>query len=151
MREDKVVALFLDIGNVLLTNGWDHTMRQRAAQKFALDYEEMNERHHLTFDTYEEGKLSLAEYLGRVVFYRSRSFSPKEFRDFIFAQSKPKPEMIQLVQELKELYGLKTQARAPREGRNFMRSRIAPKYRNSAACSANSAANTGAARLIEAK
>ena len=123
MREDNVVALFLDIGNVLLTNGWDHTMRRRAAQRFALDYEEMNERHHLTFDTYEEGKLSLAEYLGRVVFYRSRSFSPKEFRDFIFAQSKPKPEMIQLVQELKELYGLKTAA-VSNEGRELTLYRV---------------------------
>ena len=123
MREDKVVALFLDIGNVLLTNGWDHTMRQRAAQKFALDYEEMNERHHLTFDTYEEGKLSLAEYLGRVVFYRPRSFSPEDFRDFIFAQSKPKPDMIQLVQELKERYGLKTAA-VSNEGRELTLYRV---------------------------
>jgi putative hydrolase of the HAD superfamily len=42
-------------------------MRRRAAEKFGLDYEEMNERHHLTFDTYEEGKLSLEEYLDRLV------------------------------------------------------------------------------------
>ena len=123
MREDKVVALFLDIGNVLLTNGWDHTMRQRAAQKFALDYEEMNERHHLTFDTYEEGKLSLAEYLGRVVFHRPRSFSPQDFGDFIFAQSKPKLDMIQLVQELKQRYGLKTAA-VSNEGRELTLYRV---------------------------
>ena len=123
MRKDGIVALFLDIGNVLLTNGWDHAMRQRAAQKFALDYEEMNERHHLTFDTYEEGKLSLAEYLGRVVFYRPRSFSPKDFRDFIFAQSKPKPDMIQLVQELKQRYGLKTAA-VSNEGRELTLYRV---------------------------
>ena len=123
MKENKAGALFLDIGNVLLTNGWDHTMRRRAAQKFALDYEEMNERHHLTFDTYEEGKLSLAEYLGRVVFYRPRSFSPEDFRDFIFAQSKPKPDMIQLVQELKERYGLKTAA-VSNEGRELTLYRV---------------------------
>ena len=123
MTEDKAGALFLDIGNVLLTNGWDHTMRQRAAQKFALDYEEMNERHHLTFDTYEEGKLSLAEYLGRVVFYRPRSFSPQDFRDFIFAQSKPKLDMIQLVQELKQRYGLKTAA-VSNEGRELTLYRV---------------------------
>jgi len=65
----SVTTLFLDIGGVLLTNGWDHVIRTRAAEKFSLDYEEMNERHHLTFDTYEEGKLSLDEYLKRVVFY----------------------------------------------------------------------------------
>ena len=90
----SITTLFLDIGGVLLTNGWDHAMRRQAAERFGLDYDEMNERHHLTFDTYEEGKLSLAEYLGRVVFYRPRSFSPEDFRDFIFAQSKPKPDMI---------------------------------------------------------
>ena len=123
MRKDTIVALFLDIGNVLLTNGWDHTMRQQAAQKFGLDYEEMNERHHLTFDTYEEGKLSLAEYLGRVVFCSPRSFSPKDFTDFIFAQSKPKPEMIQLVQELKQRYGLKTAA-VSNEGRELTLYRV---------------------------
>ena len=123
MRKDTIVALFLDIGNVLLTNGWDHTMRQQAAQKFALDYEEMNERHHLTFDTYEEGKLTLAEYLGRVVFCSPRSFSRKDFTDFIFAQSKPKPDMIQLVQELKQRYGLKTAA-VSNEGRELTLYRV---------------------------
>jgi putative hydrolase of the HAD superfamily len=35
----------------------------------------MKDRHHLTFDTYEEGKLTLDEYLGRVVFYRKRPFT----------------------------------------------------------------------------
>ena len=123
MRKDGIVALFLDIGNVLLTNGWDHAMRQRAAQEFTLDYEEMKERHHLTFDTYEEGKLSLAEYLERVVFYRRRSFSPEDFRDFIYAQSKPKPEMIRLVQELKQAYGLKTAA-VSNEGRELTLYRV---------------------------
>ena len=123
MRKDTIVALFLDIGNVLLTNGWDHGMRQQAAEKFGLDYEEMNERHHLTFDTYEEGKLSLAEYLGRVVFCSPRSFSPKDFTDFIFAQSKPKPDMIQLVQELKQRYGLKTAA-VSNEGRELTLYRV---------------------------
>ena len=45
----SVTHLFLDIGGVLLTNGWDRAMRQEAARTFGLDYEEMNERHHLTF------------------------------------------------------------------------------------------------------
>lgn len=63
MATKQITTLFLDIGGVLLTNGWDHNIRTRAAEKFSLDYDEMNERHHLTFDTYEEGKLSLDEYL----------------------------------------------------------------------------------------
>ncbi len=34
----SISTLFLDIGGVLLTNGWDHTMRQKAAESFDLDY-----------------------------------------------------------------------------------------------------------------
>ena len=65
-----ITALFLDIGGVLLTNGWDHHARKRAAKNFNLEWVGMEERHHLTFDTYEEGKLTLEEYLGRLVFYQ---------------------------------------------------------------------------------
>src|SRR5512135_2775586 len=102
----SVTTLFLDIGGVLLTNGWDNNTRTRAADKFGLDYEEMNERHHLTFDTYEEGKLSLDEYLNRVVFYQERSFSREQFKAFMYAQSQPFQEMIDLMCGLKAHYGL---------------------------------------------
>ena len=67
----------------------------------------MEERHHLTFDTYEEGKLTLAEYLSRVVFHQKRPFTRDRFRSFMFAQSKPYPDMIELVAQLKVRYGLK--------------------------------------------
>ena len=67
-RSTDITTLFLDIGGVLLTDGWDHQARERAATKFKLELAEMEDRHHLTFDTYEEGKLTLEEYLGRVIF-----------------------------------------------------------------------------------
>jgi putative hydrolase of the HAD superfamily len=102
-----VTALFLDIGGVLLTNGWDHNARELAAKTFDLDLADMEDRHHLTFDTYEEGKLTLEEYLGRVVFYQKRPFTRDRFRRFMFAQSKPYPEMIELVAQLKVRHGLK--------------------------------------------
>ena len=105
-----ITTLFLDIGGVLLTNGWDHEIRKRAAEKFKLDYEEMNERHHLTFDTYEEGKLSLDAYLDRIVFYRERSFTREEFKTFMYAQSKPFSDMIMLVRSLKNQYCLQIAA-----------------------------------------
>ncbi len=107
MQVPAVTCLFLDIGGVLLTNGWDHHARERAATHFKLDWAEMEERHHLTFDTYEEGKLTLEEYLGRAVFYQQRPFTPAEFRRFMFAQSTPYPEMIELIAQLKVRYGLK--------------------------------------------
>ena len=102
-----ITTLFLDIGGVLLTNGWDHRARRRATRNFNLDLAEMEDRHHLTFDTYEEGKLTLEEYLGRVVFYQKRPFSRAQFRRFMFAQSKPYPEMIAMIARLKARHGLK--------------------------------------------
>ena len=47
-----VTTLFLDIGGVLLTNGWDHHARKRAATNFNLEWAEMEDRHHLTFDPF---------------------------------------------------------------------------------------------------
>jgi putative hydrolase of the HAD superfamily len=113
-----ITTLFLDIGGVLLTNGWDRNTRSRAADKFGLDRDEMNERHHLTFDTYEEGKLSLDEYLKRVVFYQEREFSREEFKAFMYAQSQPFPEMIGLMRALKSQHGLQVAA-VSNEGREL--------------------------------
>jgi putative hydrolase of the HAD superfamily len=118
-----IKALFLDIGGVLLTNGWDLHMRRRAADTFGLDYEEMNDRHHMTFDTYEVGKLGLDEYLRRIVFYEPRPFTPDEFRTYMFAQSAPHIEMIELVRQLRERYGLKVAA-VSNEGRELTVYRI---------------------------
>ena len=119
----QITTLFLDIGGVLLTNGWDHNSRKRAAETFGLNYEEMSERHHLTFDTYEEGKLSLDEYLKRVVFYQERSFSREEFKKFMYAQSKPYPDMIKLIRGLKSQYGLRV-ATVSNEGRELTMYRV---------------------------
>jgi len=102
-----ITALFLDIGGVLLTNGWDHLARKRAARHFKLEWAEMEERHRLIFDTHEEGKLTFEEYLRRVVFYQKRPFTRAQFRRFVFEQSKPYPEMIGLFTRLKVRYGLK--------------------------------------------
>jgi putative hydrolase of the HAD superfamily len=107
VKTTATTCMFLDIGGVLLTNGWDHQARERAAAKFMLDRPEMEDRHHLTLDTYEEGKLTLEEYLSRVVFYQERPFTAAQFRRFMFAQSKPYQEMIELVAQLKAIYGLK--------------------------------------------
>lgn len=118
IMSSQITTLFLDVGGVLLTNGWDHNSRKRAAETFGLNYDEMSERHHLTFDTYEEGKLSLDEYLKRVVFYQERSFSREEFKKFMYAQSKPYPDMIKLIGGLKTQYGLRVAA-VSNEGREL--------------------------------
>ncbi len=122
-KTPSITCLFLDIGGVLLTDGWDHHARARAATNFHLDLAEMEDRHHLTFDTYEEGKLTLEEYLGRVVFYQERSFTEEQFRRFMFEQSKPYPEMIELIARLKARHGLKV-AVVSNEGRELNSYRI---------------------------
>ena len=109
MKKTKpITTLFVDVGGVLLTNGWDHLARKRAAKHFKLDWAEMDDRHRLVFETHEEGKLSFEEYLGWVVFFEKRSFTRNQFRDFMFAQSKPYPKMLSLIAELKAQHGLKT-------------------------------------------
>ena len=106
-KATTITCLFLDIGGVLLTDGWDHQARKRAATHFKLEWAEMEDRHQLNFAIYEEGKLTLEEYLGRVVFYRNRSFTRAQFQHFMFAQSKPYPDMIELAAQLKVRHGLK--------------------------------------------
>jgi putative hydrolase of the HAD superfamily len=106
-RAAPVTTLFLDVGEVLLTNGWDHLARRRAARHFELKWAEMEERHGLVFETHGEGRMTFQEYLGWVVFYQKRPLTRSQFRDFIFAQSKPYPGMIELIARLKARYGLK--------------------------------------------
>lgn len=119
----KISALFLDIGGVLLTNGWDRNARKKAAEVFHLDYAEMDERHHLTFSTYELGKISLNEYLERVVFYQARPFTQDDFIQFMYAQSEPYNDMIELIREVKQAYCLHV-AVVSNEGRELTTYRI---------------------------
>jgi putative hydrolase of the HAD superfamily len=102
-----ITTLFLDIGEVLLTNGWGHESRKLAAEKFNLDLVDLNSRHAIAFSTYELGKLTMDEYLDIIVFYERRDFTKDEFRQFIFVQSTPYPPMIELIKDLKKRYGLK--------------------------------------------
>jgi putative hydrolase of the HAD superfamily len=106
-KTTAITCLLLDIGGVLLTDGWDHLARKRAAAHFKLDRAEMEDRHHLTFEIYEQGKITLEEYLSLVVFQEKRSFTRGQFRSFMFAQSKPFPEMIDMIKRLRERTGVK--------------------------------------------
>jgi putative hydrolase of the HAD superfamily len=106
-KTPAITCVFLDIGGVLLTDGWDHHARRRATKYFKLEWGEMEERHNLNFATFEEGKLTLEEYLDRVVFYHKRPFTRAQFREVMFADSKPYPQMIALFRQLKARYGLK--------------------------------------------
>ena len=104
---NNITTLFLDIGGVLLSNGWGKDFRQKAADEFHLDKAEMEERHSIMFVTYEEGRITLDEYLNRVIFYKKRDFTLNEFRDFMFSLTTPYEEMIALIKKIKQQYGLK--------------------------------------------
>jgi len=123
LMRPQITHLFLDIGGVLLTNGWDRHMRQAAAEKFGLDLDDMNDRHKMSFDTYEQGKLSLDTYLNQVVFYKDRPFTREAFKAFMYAQSQPKVDMINLVSALKWKYRLRVAA-ISNEGRELTVHRI---------------------------
>ncbi len=107
MKNAAITHLFLDIGGVLLTNSWDHHARKRAAINFKFKFSDIEDRHHLIFEIYEKGKITLEKYLNLVVFYQKRSFTRAQFRRFMFAQSKPYSEMIEMVTQLKVRHGLK--------------------------------------------
>jgi len=106
-QKPPITCLFVDVGGVLLTNGWDHHARRRAVAKFKLDWGEMEERHRLVFEIHEEGKLTFEEYLSLVVFYEKRPFTRAQFRRFMCEQSKPYEDVIGMVGRLKARHGLK--------------------------------------------
>lgn len=116
-------VIFLDIGGVILTNGWDHSLREKAAEHFHLDYKEMDKRHALIFDTFEIGKISLDDYLERVVFYTSRSFSLQTFKDFMFSHQEALVEMLQYIKDIKKKHLVPIFA-VSNEGRELMDARI---------------------------
>lgn len=83
----EIKALFWDVGGVLLSNAWDHTQRQQAVEKFALDPGEFSERHDLVVSSFERGKISLDDYLERTIFYRVRAFTRDEFKAYMYSLS----------------------------------------------------------------
>jgi len=93
-------TLFWDVGGVLLTNAWDHEERQRAVEKFQLQKADFETRHKDAVSGFEEGKISLDQYLDRTVFYQPRKFSTQEFKNYMFSLSKPKPEVLGFARSL---------------------------------------------------
>jgi putative hydrolase of the HAD superfamily len=96
-------TIFFDIGGVLLTDGWGNDSRRAAAEQFGLDWDDFTDRHEKVAHLIETNRLPLERYLDRVIFDRPRSFSRDEFRAFVFAQSQPKPESLEIVRQLARL------------------------------------------------
>lgn len=94
--------VFFDIGGVLATNGWDHDSRKLAVEKFGLDEEEFRSRHDAMAGPLDEGGVTLSEYVKFAVFNKPRSFSEQDFIDFMYAQSKPYQETIEIARAVAE-------------------------------------------------
>ncbi len=123
MPRSSIRTLFLDVGGVLLTNGWDSRVRKALAEKFGLDEKEFESRHHLTFDTYEEGKITLDVFFDRTIFYQPRNFTHVDVRKFVSDLTKPLPGMIELFTKLKAKHNLKI-AVVSNEGRELTFDRV---------------------------
>jgi putative hydrolase of the HAD superfamily len=96
----NIAAIFWDVGGVVLSNGWDESARAEAARRFSLDAAEFERRHRGAEDEFETAKISFETYLDRAVFFRERSFSRDDFKNFIFAQSHENKETRVLLDEL---------------------------------------------------
>jgi len=118
-----ITTILIDIGGVLLTNGWDRHERAKAIEKFQLEPDEFAMRHEMAFEEHEVGRISLDQYLDRVVCHRPRTFTKEEFKDFMFAQSQMLPDMADLVKELKAKHNLFVAA-VSNEGRELQEYRI---------------------------
>lgn len=96
----QIRTLFWDVGGVLLTNAWDHEERARAVDRFGLEKDKFESRHKETVADFERGIVTLDQYVERTVFYQPRKFTREEFKSFMLALSKPKPEVLDLARSL---------------------------------------------------
>lgn len=95
-----ITHIFFDVGGVLGSNGWDREQREHAVRRFGLNAEDFQWRHEEVVGEWEEGKITLDEYLDLAVFYIDRPFSRSEFVDFMYSQSVPNDSVIDIARAL---------------------------------------------------
>ena len=93
-------TLLWDVGGVILSNAWESESRKKAIHKYSLEEAQFNERHELIDSEFEEGRVTLDEYLNWVVFYCRRDFSREDFREFMFRESESRPEALAVLAAL---------------------------------------------------
>jgi putative hydrolase of the HAD superfamily len=96
----EIRHIFFDIGGVLGTNGWDREQRERAVERFHLDAHDFQCRHEEVVGAWEEGRISIDEYLDIAIFHEPREFSRHEFVEFMHSQSVPDAKTVALAREL---------------------------------------------------
>jgi putative hydrolase of the HAD superfamily len=101
----EIKHIFFDIGGVLGSNGWDHEQRERAVEQFDLNAEDFEWRHKEVIGEWEEGSMTLDEYLEVAVFHTRRTFSREEFIQFMYSQSIPDEATITIARQLSRQAG----------------------------------------------
>lgn len=101
----EIRHIFFDIGGVLGSNGWDHEQRERAIARFDLNSEDFEWRHKEVVSDWEEGRMTLDEYLDIAVFHTARGFSREEFIEFMHSQSIPNDGAIEIARRLSRQSG----------------------------------------------
>ncbi len=101
----EIRHIFFDIGGVLGSNGWDREQREKAVQQFDLNAEDFQWRHEEVMGEWEEGSITLNEYLDVAVFHTPRNFSRDEFIKFMYSQSVPNEATIQIARLLSRQAG----------------------------------------------
>ncbi|HEX9083422.1 MAG TPA: HAD family hydrolase [Gemmatimonadaceae bacterium] len=96
----EIKHIFFDIGGVLGSNGWDHEQRSRAVAQFGLNSEDFEWRHKEVIAEWEEGRITIDEYLEIAVFHTPRTFSREQFIAFMYSQSIPNEDTIEIAREL---------------------------------------------------
>lgn len=91
---NNINVVFLDIGGVLLSDGWNHSSRMEAIEKFNLSPIQFQKDHSVAFPLFENGKLTLDQYLDALVFSEERSFSKADFKEFMFSKSVQLPDFL---------------------------------------------------------
>ncbi|HEX9608091.1 MAG TPA: hypothetical protein VF962_12745 [Gemmatimonadaceae bacterium] len=96
----EIRHIFFDIGGVLGSNGWDREQRQQAIERFDLNVEDFQWRHEEVVGEWEEGRITIDEYLDIAVFYTERPFSRDEFINFMYSLSVPDEATIRIARAL---------------------------------------------------
>lgn len=97
----SVALVLFDLGGVLLSDGWDRAQRADAAARFGIDPAALERRHAEWAVDLETGRIDWATYLARTVFAEPRTFTPTEFREYVFARSTAHPAAIEVVRALR--------------------------------------------------
>lgn len=123
LNKQPVKLLFLDIGGVILSDGWNHSSRLAAIEKFGLDSIQFQKDHAVAFPLFENGKLTLSQYLDAVIFNEERNFTKADFSAFMFSKSTQLPHFLPWLVEWKKENKIKIFS-INNEGKEFNNYRI---------------------------